>query len=101
MELLLCGTHSSIGSISLIYFCVFFLAVNVGLFPLRAASSALSAAQAHSWVRHLVHKLTMQTHSVTSSDMNFQFLLGGTLIVFFFRLRSDNINQYINYPLIC
>ena len=47
-------------TVFLIYFFVLSLAVNVGLFPLRAASSALSAAQAHSWVRPHVH-----THSVT------------------------------------
>lgn len=50
--LLLCCERILIHSISLIYVCVLFLAVNVGLFPLRAASSASSAAQAPSWVRH-------------------------------------------------
>lgn len=52
VALLPCSVCRLIHSISLIYLCVLFLAANVGLSPLRAASSALSAAQDHSWVRH-------------------------------------------------
>lgn len=51
----ICGTVAVIRfahSFSLIYGCVFSLAVNVGPSPPRAASSVLSAAQAHSWVRN-------------------------------------------------
>lgn len=50
----------------LIYFCVLSLAVNVELFPLRAASSALSAAQDHSWVTHHVQSYT-HIHTMTQS----------------------------------
>ena len=54
-----------IHGISLIYFCVFSLVVNVELFPLRAASSALSAAQDHSWVRRHVRTQSIHRHART------------------------------------
>lgn len=61
MELFLSSVRRLIHGVSLIYFCVLSLAVNVGLFPPRAASSALSAAPAHSWVRPHVHTHTIHT----------------------------------------
>ena len=58
MELCLCGVRRLIHSVfSNLFPCTLSLAVSVGHFPPRAASSALSAAPAHSWVRRHVHMM--------------------------------------------